>query len=143
MVGIGLTLAAVVGASIGNVFARRGELAGSSVAASTAWAMTYGALLLGGFAAATGRAWTFEASWTYVLSLAHLALNGSVVAFLLYYGLARRRGYTTASYISALTPPLAMTISSLFENRVWGPLAFGGIALVLLGQFLLLRTRRP
>lgn len=142
LMGVGLTFAAVVGASIGNVFAQRGELAGASVAGSTAWAMAYGAVLLAAFAAVTGRSWTFEPSWFYVLSLVHLALNGSVVAFLLYYGLARRRGYSTASYISALTPPVAMAVSSVFENKSWGLLALGGVALVLLGQFLLLRARR-
>jgi len=142
LLGIGLTLAAVIGAAIGNVFARRGELAGASVAGSTAWAMAYGAVLLAAFALATGKTWAFEASWSYVLSLLHLSLNGSVIAFLLYYGLARRRGYATASYISALTPPVAMAVSSLFEEKTWGLLAFGAIALVLAGQVLLLRTRR-
>jgi drug/metabolite transporter (DMT)-like permease len=142
LTGVGLTLAAVFGASIGNIFARRGELAGASVAGSTAWAMLYGALLLALFALATGRAWSFEPSWTYALSLLHLALNGSVVAFLLYYGLARRRGYSTASYISALTPPLAMAVSAVLEAKQWGPFAFAGLVLVLAGQVLLLRTRR-
>jgi drug/metabolite transporter (DMT)-like permease len=72
----------------------------------------------------------------------HLSVVGSVIAFLLYYGLARRRGYSTASYISALTPPLAMLVSSLFEAKSWGVLALGGVALVLTGQMLLLRSRR-
>lgn len=140
--GIGLTFAGVVGASIGNVFARRGELAGASVAGSTAWAMLYGAALLAVFAALTGRSWSFEPTWSYVLSLLHLAVIGSVVAFLLYYGLARRRGYSSASYISALTPPVAMIISSVFESKTWGLAALAGVGLVLTGQYLLLRARR-
>lgn len=140
--GIGMTLAGVVGASIGNIYARRGELAGAPVGALTGWAMFYGAAVLAMFAFATGRAFTFEPTWTYVLSLVHLALNGSVVAFVLYYGLARRRGYATASYIAALTPPLAMLISSVFEGKNWGAGALAGIVLVLAGQVLLLRVRR-
>jgi hypothetical protein len=39
--------------------------------------------------------------------------------FVLYFGIARRRGYTTASYILALTPLLAVTISTLFEGKKW------------------------
>jgi hypothetical protein len=78
----------------------------------------------------------------YVLSLLHLAVNGSVIAFLLYYGLARRRGYSTASYIAALAPLVAMTVSALFEGKSWGLMALGGVALVLVGQFLLLRAKR-
>lgn len=142
LAGIGLTLAGVLSAAIGNAYARRGEIAGASVAASTGWAMFYGAALLAAFALVTGRAWTVELSWSYALSLLHLAVNGSVVAFLLYYGLARRRGYATASYISALAPPVAMLVSSVFEAKTWGPLALGGVALVLAGQILLLRARR-
>ena len=103
----------MAGAAIGNVFARRGELAGASVAGSTAWAMLYGAAALAAFALATGKTWSFEPTWSYTLSLLHLSLNGSVIAFLLYYGLARRRGYTTASYISALEQ------FRDFPNRNW------------------------
>lgn len=142
LIGVGLTFAGVFAAAVGNVFARRGEVAGATVAASTGWAMFYGAGLLALFALATGRAWTFEPSWSYVASLLHLSMVGSVIAFFLYYGLARRRGYATASYIAALTPPLAMLVSSLFEAKSWGALALGGVALVIAGQVLLLRARR-
>jgi drug/metabolite transporter (DMT)-like permease len=69
-------------------------------------------------------------------------VNGSVVAFLMYYGLARRRGYATASYVSALAPVLAMLMSSLFEGKSWGLLALAGVILALTGQVLFLRTRR-
>lgn len=140
--GIGLTLAGVCAAAVGNVYARRAELAGAGVAASTGWAMAYGAGLLALFALFTGKPWVFEYTWGYTLSLLHLSIVGSVIAFLLYYGLARRRGYTLASYISALTPPVAMTVSALFEDKSWGLFALGGVALVLLGQVLLMRARR-
>lgn len=140
--GIGLTLAAVIAASFGNAYARRGEVAGAGVAAFTAWGMLYGVCGLVLFAFATGKPWAFEPTWEYALSLLHLSLNGSVVAFLLYFGLARRRGYGTASYISALTPPVAMLVSSLFEAKSWGLAALGGVALVLAGQVLLLRVKR-
>lgn len=140
--GIGLTLAGVLAAAIGNAYARRAELAGAGVAASTGWAMAYGAGMLALFALFTGKTWAFEFTWHYVLSLLHLSIVGSVIAFLLYYGLARRRGYALASYISALTPPVAMTVSALFEDKSWGLSALGGVALVLFGQVLLMRTRR-
>ncbi|MBL8531082.1 MAG: DMT family transporter [Hyphomonadaceae bacterium] len=141
MLGIGLTFAGVVAAAIGNIFARKAEVAGAGVAASSAWAMAYGSALLALFALATGRTWAFEWSAPYILSLLHLAIIGSVVAFVLYYGLARRRGYSTASYISALTPPVAMVVSALFEGKSWGLAALGGVGLVLAGQVLLLRVR--
>lgn len=142
LTGIAMAFVAVVGAAFGNVFARRSEEAGISVATSTAWAMAYGTALLALYAVVTGKPWAFDTRLPYVLSLLHLALIGSVVAFLLYYGLARRRGYSTASYISALTPPLAMAMSALFENKHWGVAALGGVALVITGQWLLLRARK-
>ncbi|MCX7356750.1 MAG: EamA family transporter [Alphaproteobacteria bacterium] len=142
LAGIGLTLAGVLSAAIGNVYARKGEMAGAGVIASTGWAMGYGAAMLAVFAVATGKTWAFEFTAPYMLSLLHLSLVGSVIAFALYYGLARRRGYATASYISALTPPLAMFVSALFENKSWGVFALGGVVLVLAGQVLLLRSKR-
>lgn len=140
--GIALTFSGVVAACIGNVYARRGELAGAGVVASTGWAMAYGTALLAAFALVTGKAWTFEFTWPYVLSLLHLSIIGSVIAFALYYGLARRRGYALASYVSALTPPVAMTVSALFEDKSWGLFALLGVGLVLLGQVLLMHARK-
>jgi len=142
MIGIAMTLTGVAAAVVGNIFARRGELAGAGVAASTAWAMAYGAAALALFALATGKVWSIQPSWEYALSFLHLSVNGSVVAFLMYYGLARRRGYATASYVSALAPVLAMLMSSLFEGKSWGLLALAGVILALTGQVLFLRARR-
>jgi drug/metabolite transporter (DMT)-like permease len=124
------------------VFARHGETAGASVAALTTWSIVYGTLLLSLYALATGRPWIFESSFAYVASLVYLAVIGSVVAFLFYYGLARRRCYATAAYVAALTPAVAMVMSSLFEGKTWSVMAVSGLALVLLGQWLLLRARR-
>jgi drug/metabolite transporter (DMT)-like permease len=75
-------------------------------------------------------------------SLVYLALIGSVVAFLFFYGLARRRGYSAASYVTALTPVVAMTVSSVFEDKSWSVMAIAGLVLVLIGQWMLLRARR-
>jgi drug/metabolite transporter (DMT)-like permease len=141
LVGLSLAFAAVLAGSFGNVFARYAEAAAAPLGVSTAWSMAYGAVLLALFALATGRPWTFDARAPYVLSLLYLAVMGSVVAFLLYFTVARSRGYGTAGYILALTPLLAMAISSRFEGKTWSIMGIGGATLVLFGQWLLLRTR--
>ncbi len=141
LIGLTMALGAVICAAGANVFAHRGEEAGASVASLMAWAMGYGAALLVLFVFASGRTWAFEANPRYVLSLFYLAVVGSVVAFVLYFGLARRRGYTTASYILALTPLIAMAMSTFFEGKRWRLSGLLGVALVLLGQWLLLRTQ--
>jgi drug/metabolite transporter (DMT)-like permease len=140
--GLGLALVGVCGTVGGNLFALRGERAHTPLAASTAWSMAYGAAMLALYSVLTGRHWQLETSATYVGSLLYLAMFGSVVGFLLYFGVGRRRGYTMASYISALTPIIAMLMSSLYEGKSWGPAAFVGVTLVVLGQWLLLRARQ-
>jgi drug/metabolite transporter (DMT)-like permease len=141
LVGLAMAFAAMIAAALGNVFAHYGEVAGAPLGPSMAWSMGYGAVLLTLFSLATGRPWTFDRNTPYVLSLLYLAILGSVVAFLLYFSLARRRGYGTAAYILALTPLLAMAMSARFEGKRWSAMGIGGVALVLLGQWLLLRAR--
>ena len=141
--GILLALLGVVATAAGNVFARRGQEAGTTIASSTAWATLYGTLFLVAFVVATGRPWVFDPTPRYVLSLLYLASIGSVVAFLLFFRVARSRGYTAASYILALTPVLAMAMSTLFEGKTWSAAGVGGLAAVLTGQWMLLRESSP
>jgi len=141
LVGLSLAFAAVLAAAFGNVFARHAEAAAAPLGVSTAWSMAYGTALLALFALVTGRPWAFDGRAPYVLSLLYLAVMGSVVAFLLYFTVARSRGYGTAGYILALTPLLAMAMSARFEGKSWSVMGFGGVTLVLVGQWLLLRTR--
>jgi drug/metabolite transporter (DMT)-like permease len=139
--GVAMALVGVLCAGLGNLFADRAHAAGSALIPSTAWAMAYGAGLLAIYVTLTGHAWSFEPSVRYVGSLVYLAAFGSVIAFLAYYGLARRRGYALASYVAALTPPAAMAISSVTEGARWGPGALAGLGLVLVGQAILIRRK--
>jgi drug/metabolite transporter (DMT)-like permease len=138
--GFGFGAVAVLGASLGNLAARRAQLLRTDLGANTAWGMAYGAGVLALGAIATGQPWRFEATPTYVGSLLYLALFGSVTAFLMYFSIARRRGYVLASYISAITPAIAMLLSAAFEHARWGLEALGGLALVMVGQVLLARA---
>ena len=79
------------------------------VAPATAWAMAYGAGSLALFALLTGTPFRFDPRPAYAISLAYLSVFGSVIAFLVYFALARRRSYTFASYVSAITPPIAFS----------------------------------
>lgn len=138
--GVVFALTAVMASALGNWFAWRGQQAGAPVMAATAWAMTYGTAMLALYGVATGVTWRIEPTSAYVLSLLYLSLFGSVIAFGLYFTIARQRGYALASYISALTPPIAMLVSALFEDARFGWSALAGLALVLAGQVLLIRA---
>jgi drug/metabolite transporter (DMT)-like permease len=142
LLGLGAALAAVVIAAGGNLAAYRAQQKGAPVLASTAWAMAYGSGAVALFSLVAGVEWSFEATPRYVLSLLYLSIFGSVVAFAIYFALARARGYALASYISALTPPVAVGVSVAFEGARFGLEALAGLALVLLGQGLMIRAAR-
>jgi uncharacterized protein (TIGR04206 family) len=140
--GVLLALAGVAAATVGNLFAHRGQAAGAPLGASVGWAMVYGTSALTLYALLTGTPWRFEFTAAYVGSLVYLSVFGSVTSFLIYFALARRRGYGFASYIAAVTPPLALLMSVMFEGASFGWAAFAGLALVLGGQALLARAPR-
>ena len=140
LLGIGLSMAAVVISAFGNLFAAKAQALEVPVTSSTAWAMGYGTLGLMLYALVSGQPFAFEFTAAYIGSLVYLAVFGSVAAFLMYYALARRTGYSFASYISALTPPIAMGISAAFEGAQWGWEALAGLVLVVTGQYLLIRA---
>jgi drug/metabolite transporter (DMT)-like permease len=144
-VGFAMACISIVCASLGNVCAHRRAAENAPVASLTAWAMTYGTAFLALYALVTQRVWLFEANLRYIASLIYLAVVGSVIAFLFFYGLARRRGYSAASYITALTPIVAMTVSSVFEGKTWSAMAIAGVACALLGQWLFITgtARKP
>lgn len=142
--GVALAAGAVIASAFGNLYAWKGQEAGAAVLPQTAWAMAHGTGLLVLFGLATGVEWSIEPTAAYLGSLFYLSVFGSVVAFGLYFTVARVRGYVLASYISALTPPIAMLVSVVFEDATFGVSALVGLGLVLAGQLLLVRApRRP
>jgi drug/metabolite transporter (DMT)-like permease len=139
-VGVGLALVATTASAFGNFFAWKGQQRGSAAIPSTAWAMAYGTGLLVIYGLATGVKFSIDPSPTYIGSLLYLSLFGSVIAFGLYFTIARTIGYAMASYISALTPPIAMLVSVMFEGARFGWTALAGLLLVLSGQALLIKA---
>jgi drug/metabolite transporter (DMT)-like permease len=138
-VGVLLTLAATAICAAGNLVAIRNHRAGFATLPATAWGMAYGSLLAASMVVVQGTPWTFDASVPYVLSLAYLALFGSVIAFGVYFTLLNRVGAGPASYTSVATPVIAMLMSTLFEGYRWDRVAAVGVALVAFGTWLALR----
>lgn len=138
--GLTISVIAMIIAAAGNLAAWKAQKEGAAVLPSVAWAMLYGSALVFLYGLITGVAFTIEATPEYIGSLLYLSIFGSVVAFALYFMLARARGYALASYISALTPPVAMLVSMLMEGARFGWDAGLGLVLVLIGQVLLIRA---
>jgi len=139
--GLLLALAATFFASAGNLYSQRLFRAGMAVAPSIALAMGYAALAVMAWCAATGVPFTFDARPGYVLSLAYLALFGSVVAFMAFLTLLKRIGAGRSGYTSAVIPLIAMLASTAFEGYRWSAAPLAGMLLVLGGTVLVLRAK--
>jgi drug/metabolite transporter (DMT)-like permease len=117
----------------------RNQRDGIPVLTGTAWGMAYGALVSALVAAVHGVAWTFDTSAVYLLSLAYLAVFGSVAAFVAYLTLLRQVGPGPAAYVGVATPIVAMAVSTAFEGYRWTTIGAFGVALALVGNWLALK----
>jgi drug/metabolite transporter (DMT)-like permease len=141
--GIGFALGATVLASAGNLIAVRNQRHGFPVLPSVAWGMAYGAAVIALVALAEQTPWSFDASPRYVLSLAYLALFGSVIAFGAYLTLLGKIGPARAAYVGVAVPMVALVMSTVFENYRWTLPALAGAALCVAGNILVLLRERP
>ena len=139
--GLMLCFAATYLASIGNILSARNQKAGLPVVQTNAFGMLYGALLMLGLSALLGRSFAFEMSTAYVGSLVYLAVFGSIVAFGCYLSLIGRIGADRAAYATLVFPVVALVISTIWEGYRWSGYAFSGVALILLGNLLLLNRK--
>jgi drug/metabolite transporter (DMT)-like permease len=139
--GIALAIASTLLASGGNLYSQRLFARGMGVVPATALGMAWAAAMVATWCAVAGIPFTFDPRPAYVLSLAYLAVAGSVVAFVTYLTLVKRIGAGRSGYTAALIPAIAMAVSTAFEGYAWTPGAAAGMALVLAGTVLVLRAR--
>jgi drug/metabolite transporter (DMT)-like permease len=134
--GLGIGLVATYSASLGNILSARNQQHGLPVLQTNAFGMAYGALLMGVYAFFTAAPFAFEWSVPYVSSLLYLSVFGSIIAFGAYLTLVGRIGADRAAYATVLFPLVALVLSSLFEGFEWTAMALVGVALVLIGNVL-------
>ena len=136
--GMLLALGGALSASSGNMVSQAAQKRALPVVQSNAWGMFYGALITGGVALASGHEFNFDATFTYITSLAYLALFGSVIAFGAYLTLLGRIGAHKAGYATVMFPVVALLLSAVFEGLRLDASILGGTTLVLLGNLLVL-----
>jgi drug/metabolite transporter (DMT)-like permease len=136
--GVVLTFLGAASASLGNIVSARNQRHELPVVQTNAFGMAYGALFMLILALFRGAQLTFDPSVGYVLSLLYLAVFGSVIAFYTYLTLLGRIGPDRAAYVTVLFPILALLLSTLFEGMRWNLLQLAGVALVLLGNAVVL-----
>jgi len=140
--GLGLTL-------IGTCFASAGMLTsawsqrkrGLPVLQSNAYGMVYGSVVLTLLTFARGSTFVFDPAPAYVASLLYLAVFATVVGFWSYLTLVGNIGPDRAAYATVLFPIIALALSTWFEGFSWTALDAVGVALVLLGNVVILTKR--
>jgi drug/metabolite transporter (DMT)-like permease len=142
LTGLGLSLIATASASLGNVTSARNQRAGIPVIEGNAFGMVYGALFTFFIALGRGVPFTFDFRPAYLISLFYLALFATVIGFGSYLTLLGRIGADRAAYVSVVFPLVALALSTLFEGFQWTTPAVAGVALILIGNLLVL-TRWP
>ncbi|WP_145537789.1 DMT family transporter, partial [Yersinia kristensenii] len=135
--GIGLSLLGTYGFSLGNMISSRHQRRGLDILSTNAYAMTYGAVLMGLFSLIQHHSFTIELTSSYLGSLLYLAIFGSIIAFAAYFSLIGRIGASGAAYSTLLFPLVALTISTFYEGYHWHLNAIIGLLLILLGNLVM------
>lgn len=141
--GVAFTVAAVLLSSVGSLAASRNKTAGLPFWPTLGWGMVYGAALSLIVVLARGQSPAVPAALSWWLSLAYLAVAGSVIAFACYLALQQRVGPGAASTVGVMTPVLALVVSAAFEGFRSMLLTWLGAVLAVAGNWLILRPREP
>lgn len=140
--GAAFTVLAVGASMFGSMVAHRNQQARLPFWQTLAWGMFYGAMFSLVVTLASGKKLSFEFTAEYVLSLAYLAVFGSVIAFAGFLTLLGRVGAARAGYVGVMVPIMALVISAAFEEFHWHALTWTGVAVSVLGNVVILRARR-
>jgi len=134
--GIALALTAGLFASLGNIVSAKTQRRAIPVVQANALGMGYAACFLGLVAFISGYEFKIELTFSYLGSLAYLALFGSVIAFGAFLTLLGRIGPDKAGYVTLVYPVIAMILSSFFEGYHWSAKGVFGLFAILMGNFI-------
>ena len=142
IVGMLLSFAATYLASLGNIISARNQRRKLPVVQTNAFGMGYGSICMALVVIVSGAPITIDLSAPYLLSLAYLALFGSVIAFGCYLSLVGRIGPGRAAYTTLLFPVVALALSTFWEDYHWTLSGACGILLILCGNYLALAKKK-
>ncbi len=138
LIGLVIALVGAYLASIGNVVGSRNARCGVPVTQANVFSMAYGAVLCLVIHFIIGGELTMDWTFGYLGPMLYLTVFGSVVAFGCYMLLIGRIGADYAAYVMLLMPVVALVISTFFEEIRWSSSAILGIAVILLGNLIIL-----
>jgi drug/metabolite transporter (DMT)-like permease len=128
-------------ASIGMLLSGQFQARKMPLVQSNAFSMLYGSLILVFYIALSDVSFSFNNSYSYVISLVYLALIASVIGFGVYLKLVGNIGADKASYVNIFTPTIALLLSTLFENYEWSWVGLIGVLLIIFGNIIVLYAK--
>ena len=128
-------------ASIGMLLSGQFQARKMPLVQSNAFSMLYGSLILVSYIAMSDVSFSFNTSYSYVISLVYLALIASVIGFGVYLKLVGNIGADKASYVNIFTPTIALLLSTLFENYEWSWVGLIGVLLIIVGNIIVLYAK--
>lgn len=138
LTGVLLMLFSIFIFTTGNMFSAAFQARGLPVLSANAWSMLYGTAFIALFALLRGQPFIIEWTPKYVLSILWLAVAGTAIGFFAYVTLIGRIGTGRTGYVTVLMPLVALILSTLFEGYSWTVWAMIGVALVLIGNAIVL-----
>jgi drug/metabolite transporter (DMT)-like permease len=138
VLGMGLSFIATISASLGNVVSARNQRHDLPVIQTNAYGMLYGAFFMFLLAIFRGAQLEFDTSASYIFSFLYLTIFLSFISFGSYLTLLGRIGLDRAAYVTVIFPIIALLLSTVFEGLQWGAAQLVGVALVLLGNAVVL-----
>ena len=128
-------------ASIGMLLSGQFQARKMPLVQSNAFSMLYGSLILVFYIFVSDVSFSFNISYSYIISLVYLALIASVIGFGFYLKLVGNIGADKASYVNIFTPTIALLLSTLFENYEWSWVGLIGVLLIIIGNIIVLYAK--
>lgn len=128
--------------SMGNLVSIKVRMSKVPLFLANAWAMVYGALILGIWCLIQGVEWVVPTAATFWGATVFLAVPGSIIAFYCYITVIQTLGADKAGYATVLFPVVALSVSTWLEGFEWTITAVLGASLALLGNYVLFRTAK-
>ena len=128
-------------ASIGMLLSGQMQARKMPLVQSNAFSMLYGSLMIVTYVGFSDISFSFSTSYSYVISLIYLSIVASVIGFGVYLKLVGNIGADKASYVNIFTPTIALFLSTLFENYQWSWTGLVGVALIIIGNIIVLYAK--
>jgi drug/metabolite transporter (DMT)-like permease len=138
LAGLAFCIGGTLSFCAGNMVSAANQRRGLPIVSANAWGMLYGTIWSTLLALVLGKPFIVEPTVAYFGSLLFLAVISTVIAFAAYLTLLGRIGPARAGYSTVMFPVLALLISTALEGYSWTPFAVLGLALVGLGNVLVI-----